>query len=332
MLELGWPRRLIAPVALAGVLLSATPAGAQELNLYTYMSVATTPSVRGIAKMAEQIGTETGERVKVRVHLGGSLQIGATSIAAAVSDGVVQMADDAFFAGVLPIGDLIRLPMLLHTDEEYAKAVQILQPYVTAGYAKRGIALLATYAYPKQQAYSKRKLTSLDDMKGQKLRVTSPEQAEFVKRFGATPITMGTPEVPSAVDRGVIDGFFTASSGAGYTWKDLIKYEYTIGVNYVNANIIINQASWDKLAPGDQAIVRKAAVAAAQSNTEQMIREEQDYTKKMVDGGMTLTMASAADIAAAEEKLRPYWDEWANAKGADATEALGRIRAVLGRP
>ena len=325
----GLLRRVLAPAVVAVV--AAGPAPAQDLNLYTYMSVATTPAVRGITKMTEQIAAESGDRVKVRVHLGGSLQISATNIAAAVSDGVVQMADDAFFAGFLPVGDVLRLPMLIRNDAEYAKAAAILEPYVVAGYAKRGIVFLASYAYPKQQAYSRRKLTSLEEIKGQKLRVTSPEQGEFVKRFGGTPITMGTPEVPSAVDRGVIDGFFTASSGAGYTWKDLIKYEYTIGINYVNANIIVNKASWEKLSPADQAIVRKAAAAAAQGNTDQMIREEADYTQKMVDGGMTLTQAAAADVTAAENKLKPYWEEWAKAKGADATEVLGKIRAALGR-
>jgi TRAP-type C4-dicarboxylate transport system substrate-binding protein len=43
-----------------------------------------------------------------------------------------------------------------------------------------------------------------------KLRVAQPEQGELVRRFGGVSITMSAPEVPSALDRGVVDGIFTA--------------------------------------------------------------------------------------------------------------------------
>jgi TRAP-type C4-dicarboxylate transport system substrate-binding protein len=320
----------LVAAALSG-LMGISAAEAAELNLYTYMSVATTPSVKGVTKMAERITAETSERVKIRVHLGGSLQIAATNITGAVADGIVQMADDSFVAGSIPIADLIRLPMLVRTDEEYAKGMAILEPYIDEAYKKRGIVMLGTYGYPKQQAFSRRKLASLEDFKGQKLRVTSPEQAEFLKRHGATPITMGTAEVASAVDRGVIEGFFTAASGAGYPWRELIKYEYTIGVNYVNAHLVINKEVLDKLSPEDQAIVRKAGKEAGAELTQTMIREEADYTKKMVDSGMTLIEASQADKDAAEARMKPYWDEWAKAKGPAAQEALAKLKAALGR-
>jgi hypothetical protein len=46
---------------------------------------------------------------------------------------------------------------------------------------------------------------------------------------------------------------------------------------------------------------------------------------------MTVTEAGAADVAAAEKKLASYWDEWAKQRGAAAVEALGKVRAALGR-
>ncbi len=48
-----------------------------------------------------------------------------------------------------------------------------------------------------------------------------------MRRFGGTSITMSAPEVPSALDRGVVDGIFTAGVGA-VLWKDLLKYGYLI--------------------------------------------------------------------------------------------------------
>ena len=56
-----------------------------------------------------------------------------------------------------------------------------------------------------------------------KLRVTSVEQGEFIRRFGGVPLTIGTPDVAASLDRGVVEGVLTASSGGGVTWHDLVK-------------------------------------------------------------------------------------------------------------
>ena len=29
--------------------------------------------------------------------------------------------------------------------------------------------------------------------------------------------------------------------------------------------------------------------------------------------------------------MKPYWDEWAKSRGPDVVEALGKVRAALGR-
>ena len=93
-------------------------------------------------------------------------------------------------------------------------------------------------------------------MKGQKIRVTSPEQGEFVRRFGGTPVTIGAAEVPSALDRGVVDGVFTASSGGGKIWRDLLKSSYRLGPNFFDASIAVNKTAFEKLAPAVQQAAR----------------------------------------------------------------------------
>ena len=91
-----------------------------------------------------------------------------------------------------------------------------------------------------------------------KLRVAQPEQGEMVRRFGGTSVTISAPEVPSALDRGVVDGIFTAGVGA-VLWKDLLKFGYLIPVNWNNSYIIANTEAFKKLSPDLQAKLRKAA-------------------------------------------------------------------------
>ena len=232
---------------------------------------------------------------------------------------------------VAVIAGILRLPMLIRTREEYRKAAAVMDGYLTRAFERKGVVVLGQYLYPFQVPFSRKELTKLADIKGQKLRVTSPEQGEFVKRLGGAPVTIGAPEVPSALDRGVVDGVFTASTGGGYTWKDLLKYNYRFGVNYFNSVLIANREAFDKLSPELQARVREAVAETMPSITATMESEEEAVTQKMAADGMIVTPQRPEDVAEAEKIFASYWDEWAKTKGPDAVEALKKVRAALGR-
>ena len=306
-------------------------AAAEQWNLYIYNPVATVAAVRGLNKMIEGIEKETGGALTIRLHLGGSLPINTTNITQAVSDGVVQMGDDGYFLGNVPIAGVLRLPLLIRSKEEYRKASAIMDPYLDKAFEKKGIIVLGQYLYPYQVPYSRKELTKLADIKGQKLRVTSPEQGEFVKRLGGAPVTLGAPDVPSALDRGVVDGVFTASAGGGYTWRDLLKYNYRIGVNYFNSVVIANKSAFEKLPADVQGKVRKVVADTMPGITSTMEQEEDELTQKMAAGGIVVTPQRPEDVAEGEKVIAPYWDEWAKAKGPEAVEALKKVRAALGR-
>ena len=77
---------------------------AEKWNLYVYNAVSTVSAVKGLVKVNEEIEKETGGALSIRLHLGGSLPINTTTITQAVSDDVVQMGDDGYFLGNIPIG------------------------------------------------------------------------------------------------------------------------------------------------------------------------------------------------------------------------------------
>lgn len=295
---------------------------------YTYVPAATQAPARGVARIAEAM---KADGLSLRSHLGGSLPINATNITQAVADNTVQFGDDGFFQGNVPVGGVMRLPMLITTPEEMAKASAIVLPYLEAAYAKKGIVLLGYYHYPVQSAWSRRKLASLDDLKDAKMRVTSAEQGEFVRRFGGIPITLGAAEVPSALDRGVVDGVFTAASGGGRIWKDLLKSQYGIGPNFFDAVLIANKEAFDKLSPAQQARLRQQAKDAAQWITAETLKEEDEIAAQLKAGGIVMTPATARDAEAGSRRMAGYWDEWAKTRGPEAAEVLGKIRAALKR-
>jgi TRAP-type transport system periplasmic protein len=325
-------RRTLLGAALGTLAVKIVPAHAQTTwNAYTYTPAATLAPARGLARISEGIEQASGGALKIRVHLAGSLPIGSTDISNALSDNVVQLGDDGFFQGNLPVTGILRLPMLITSPEEFDKAAAIMQPYFDQAYAAKSVVLLGQYYYPLQVAWSRKPLNALEDLSGQKMRVTSPEQGEFVRRLGGVPVTMGAAEVPSALDRGVVDGVFTASSGGGKIWRDLLKYSYRLGPNFFDASIAVNKAAFDKLPADRQAKLRSLVAETAPWITAELRREEGEVTKQLADGGITMVEPKPADSQNVAKLMAPYWEEWAKAKGGEAVAALAKVRAALGR-
>jgi TRAP-type C4-dicarboxylate transport system substrate-binding protein len=321
-------RALIVAIALGSFALPA--AAAEQWNYYIHQSAPQFATSRGAKQLAEDIETATGGELKVRLHLSGTLQINPSNITSAVGENVVQMGDDLFLSGNIPVAGIPRLPMLIQSYEDYAKIAPVLRPYVEKAFAAKGVILLGEYIYPVQVVWGRKKLSSLDDIKGLKLRVASPEQGEFVRRFGGTSITMGAPEVPSALDRGVVDGIFTAGVGA-VLWKDLLKFGYLISVNVNNAYIIANADAYGKLAPAVQGKLRDAVVAGARWNQDTMKQEEGEAVQTLTAANYVITRASPDELSKASATMKPYWAEWAKSRGPEIEEALTKVQAALGR-
>src|SRR3954468_14388128 len=156
--------------------LIATPAFAIDWNFYHHQSAPLFATSRGARMLSEELEKSTNGELKERLHLSGTLQIAPNNITPAVAEGVVQLADDLFNSGNIPVAGIPRLPGLVRTLDEFRKTADALRPHLEKAFADKGIVMLADYTYPLQVVWGKKKLTSLDDVKGMKLRVAQPEQ------------------------------------------------------------------------------------------------------------------------------------------------------------
>ncbi|WP_374409622.1 TRAP transporter substrate-binding protein DctP [Hydrogenophaga sp.] len=209
-------------------------------------------------------------------------------------------------------------------------AAHLVFGYLRADYAKKNVVVLGRYIFPENVMWSRKKLTALSDVAGQKIRVISPEQSEFIKLLGGIPVTLGTSEVAAGLDRGVIDGALTASSGYGHVWRDLLKYSYRLNVSFVDSLILVNKDAWDKLTPETRTKVQALVDDHTRRMTNAMAAEDSEITKKLAEGGMVVTEPTATDLAQAERLITPYWKEWGEKRPA-AQEALQKVRAAGGR-
>ena len=137
-------------IALGASLAFGTPAFAVEWNFYHHQSAPLFATSRGAKLITEELEKATSGELKTRLHLSGTLQIAPNNITPAVAGNVVQMADDLFNSGNIPVAGIPRLPGLVRSYEEFAKTAEVLRPYLVKAFAEKGIVMIGEYTYPLQ--------------------------------------------------------------------------------------------------------------------------------------------------------------------------------------
>lgn len=318
----------------AGLGMATRPSAAadpQQWQSYTFWGSPNVVAARAFRKLVEDIEAASNGALKIKFNLGGSLSIAAPNINAAVGDDIVQIADDAYFQGTIPAAVLLAMPFLTQSIAEMKTVVGIMRPEIEAAYGKRGVTALGSYIYPAQVFWSRGEIGSLADIRGKKYRVSSAEQGEFLKSIGATPVTIGSADVPSALERGLVDGILTASAGGVLAWKDLLKSSYRLEVNYPVAWIIVNTERFGKLSPELRTAIQGLADKSLPALTDALQSDEIELTKTFGSQGIRMVSANPADPGEARAKMEPIWASLANARGPEVVKLLERIRSTLGR-
>lgn len=330
-------RPALAGLVAAGFLgLGTTAASAQDWKCYTYQSAPTSPVVTGLQMLGDEINKITKGRVTVKCSVGGSLPIDANSIAPALSDGVLDFVSASNISGYVPLAAMNILPGLYQNIDEFDnKGWPVFKPYVEKEFDKRGIKLLGVYHYPDQVIWGGKGQTpvsSLADLKGKTLRTGNPEQGELAKAIGAVPVTLPTPEVGPALQRGAVQYVITAAAAGGRLWRDFFASGYLQPVYVATSYILINKRRWDSLSKDEQAALQKAV---------DRISKEHMTGKQLADDGIalkefaekdkwTITRPTPQTAAEIVKIMEPVWKRWAEERGPEAVKAMTDVRKALG--
>jgi TRAP-type C4-dicarboxylate transport system substrate-binding protein len=192
-----------------------------------------------------------------------------------------------------------------------------------------GVKLLALFVHGPGQVFTASKPIA-------KLRSAGASTADIAKMFGAVPISAPATQAYELLANGVADGTFFHSDGlVSFKLEKLMKYQTRFPGGLYNSTffLVMNQAKWDKIAPGDQrAIMALSGEAFARMSGK--VWDEQDVIAKreMEKVGTQVTAASAELLAEAKAKLANEEKKWiaaAGAKKVDGAAALAFLRAEI---
>lgn len=319
---------IAALVVATGTGASFTAVAEQNWQGYTYAPAALS-SYQGLEMLADMVRESTEGALSINVSPGGAMPINGSDIPQAIADGVLQFGATGGYSGFIPVGGIIRLPMIYKDEGELEIAYDVLEPYIAEALAEKNVKLLAHYRYPKQTVWSRSSMTGLSDLKDKRFRVVSPEQGEAVSRLGAAPVSMSTPDVASALQRGALDMVLTASAGGGKLWYEMIESNYRLGVSWAVGLVMANLESYNALDAETQAVLNHSAKKMGSWITHQFVLREAELTAQFKSEGLDVIYPSEEEEQAALEKVRPYWAEWADSKDARAKAALDSVLFAL---
>ena len=335
-------RRLLPTALLAVLLLTglATPALAQSkpVTWDFILNVGLTHPVAMMEKdFVDDVKKRTGGQLDIVLRPPGELPYKLPEYLRVVGQGNAQMGDVymGFLAGDTKIGVLTGLPFLVGTADELNKAMVGLEPMIREDYARFGADILTWFTWPEQNFFGRGKpITTVDDFKGRKIRTTSPEQSELVKRLGGVPVSIPAPEVPSAAQRGVMEGVITAGFNLlGSKWYDFTEWAYLPNIHIGGpAYILINKQAMAALpAEHRKALQEAAAALQARMLKEIPAREQADLKTLEQQHKIKLIAAKPEDVARMRKLMEGYWEEWAKQGGPKTVEALAQVKKALGR-
>lgn len=139
------------------------------------------------------------------------------------------------------------------------KSLAAYRPYLKNELRTRHSAeLLAVYVYPAQVVFCKKPITSLGDLAGLRVRVSSSTQSDFMGALGAVPVLTGFAQVMTNMASGNTDCAITGTmSGNTLGLHEVTTHVHALPITWGLALFAANLAAWDALPPDLKALLAR---------------------------------------------------------------------------
>ncbi len=312
-------RKFVLAASLAALM--TAPAMAADVTLrLAHFAADTHPGHLAAQQFAEKVAERTDGAVEVEIYPANELgsppeQLEQTVLGAVdmslPTQGALDKYEKAFGTVMTPFA-----------FKDYAEAHEILDgpfnDWVAPKLEEQGLVLLSNWEYGfRNITNSVRPINTPDDVAGLKLR-TPPELqiVAAVEGLGASATQIAFPELPNALNQGVVDG---QENPIGVIYHfNLNEFQDNLALTrhvYNSMVHVINKDIWDGLTEEQQTIIREESKAAGEA-MRQMVQEQEDKElAELKERGMAVT---EPDLAPFREKV-------------NASPAMQRVTEYVGQ-
>lgn len=315
---------------------SETTAAAQTFNL----KLATgSPDMPGVAtddfkQWAANVKAASNGRLNIEVFFGGAL--GESKDALTMLDtGVCDMIMEGygFFSDTFPVSDVVTLPWLVKST---AAAGQLMNSLLADGLLPEydNIHLLTFKPQdPIMMFFRDKKVTSLEDLKGLKIRTNTPGWTNFVQTLGGVPTSVATPDLYTSLETGVIDGIVTSLGFfVPQSMYEVCKYALVEPMGESMTFVAMSKKAWEALPADLQLILTQVTQTYYWKN----INDQTDaylntFLGQLQEKGTELLYLTDEERAKWQAASQPLIDQWivkVDGLGKAGTEAVRRANVI----
>ncbi len=288
------------------------------------------------AKMIEE---KSGGRIKVTVYPAETLGKSATAIDMAIN-GIADLSWGFIgqFPGRFPVSDMLGLPKMdLQTGVQGSRAIfeaYQTSPEIQKEWEQVHLILLHTTA-PHRLAFGSKKVQTMEDMKGLRIRSLGGAPLRYLQALGANPVTVPAPESFEGIQKGTIDGATFDWNGIGsFRLDDICKYVLEDDFYPSTFFLIMNKKRWDSLSPDLQKMFDDLAPIGVDLYGKAWQDGSDQYKKTALGKGVQVLTLSAEESARWRKAAESVWEEQvklADAKGANGKALLDKVRTLMAK-
>lgn len=307
------------------------PSGAK----YTYLlSCVGHPAIEGVAvgyRIRDRVWKETGGKLYVDFRPLSQLG-GEKDVINKLKFGAVQgmMSSSVAAANIAPALGIVNLPYVVDTFEKldaFRDTPATWEPFRDAALSKN-IQVLDFTGYGSYGWATTKPVNTLADAAGVNFRIAqAPVNIDAYKAWGLKFAVLPWPDVPQALQTGVIDGLDHTPIVCNISKKFTVARYYT-ALDYAQGLYVhlINKKWLDKL-PAEIREVLVKVVAEESASARMMTRKQQEeQIAAAKEDGVTFIELGADDVAMMKERAGKVYATWEEKIG---KEYLGLVRSTL---
>ncbi|MBV0892635.1 TRAP transporter substrate-binding protein [Paracoccus sp. Z118] len=327
----------LATLSLTGAAMAADV----TLRVHHFLSADAPMHTEVLVPWEAAVEEQSGGRIDVQLFP--SMQLGGKppQLFDQARDGIVDISWTllGYTPGRFPIAEVFELPFLSGTAVQTTTALQEFQAKYLADEMGQVKPLLlhapAGYKFHMRTG----PITSLEDLRGKKIRAPSRAMTDALNALGATAVGMPVPEVAQALTTGVIDGAQIPWEVVGSLRIEEITDAHTEigsengGMSTAVMALVMNQAKYDSL-PDDlkKVIDDNSGATLATMAGEAFDRVEAEERQKFLDAGAQINVIPADQLEPWRTAVQPVVDAWVQSmtdKGLDGQAMLDDAKAML---
>jgi TRAP-type C4-dicarboxylate transport system substrate-binding protein len=279
----------------------------------------------------EAVERESKGRIKIETPAASLAPLGRQwdMVAGGIAD--VAMTPDDFIRQRVKLPFLAEIPFIAPNSIAATVAIwRTQQKFFNAAQEYKGMKLLGQWVNGGNTLMTTaRPVKTIDDFKGLKLWVATPNMKQAVEAFGGAPVpSAGASTMFDYVSGGVVDGAVTGRGSlisfqiARYI-KDMTLFSGQLGYNVFS--FFMNEKSYARLSPADRAVIDRVSYETISRRAAEGFVEQDNHANDLVaQYKIAVTTASPEFMAALKPRVAFFKTEWiaaAKERGIDGDAA-----------